>query len=75
METKQNAHPAGKRELIFAFFSAVCALFLTNMTLFGGFNLGFGIAVILSVVCAAGYLLKSGCRKSPYALPFWGCVW
>ena len=72
METNQNTHPAGNRELFFAFFSAVCALFLTNMTLFGGFNLGFGIAVILSVVCTAGYLLRCGCRKSPYALTVLG---
>jgi hypothetical protein len=65
METKQNLHPAGKRELIFFLASLVCALFLTNMTLFGGFHLGFGIGVILSVVCAAGYLLKAAVKRAP----------
>ena len=72
METTQNTHPAGKQELIFAVLTALCALFLVNMTLFGGFNLGFGGAVILSVLCPVGYLLASGCRKNGYALSILG---
>ena len=68
METYQNNHPAGKRELVFFLLCVFCGLFLTNVTLFGGFHLGFAIGVILSVVCAAGYLMKNGRKKSPYAL-------
>ena len=68
METYQNNHPAGKQELVFFLLCVFCGLFLTNVTLFGGFHLGFAIGVILSVVCAAGYLMKNGRKKSPYAL-------
>ena len=72
MEPNQNMHPAGKRELIFFLLSTLCALFLTNTLLFGGCNLGFALAVIVSVVCSAGYLLRSGREKSPYALSVLG---
>ena len=68
MESKQSIHPAGKRELIFFLVSVLCGMFLTNMTLFGGFQLGFAIGVILSVVCVTAYLLKNNSRQSPYAL-------
>ena len=68
MESKENIHPAGKRELVFFLVSVLCGMFLTNMTLFGGFQLGFAIGVILSVVCVTAYLLKNNSRKSPYAL-------
>jgi len=72
MEPNQNMHPAGKRELIFFFLSALCALFLTNTLLFGGCNLGFALAVIVSAGCSAGYLLRSGREKNPYALSVLG---
>ena len=72
METNQNVHPAGKRELIFFLISVICALFLTNVTLFGGCNLGFAIGVTLSILCAAGYLLRNGCKKNLYALSILG---
>lgn len=68
MDTRLAAHPAGRRELVFFAGCGLCALFLVNMTLFGGFQLGFALGVTLSILWSAGYLLAGGCKKDPYAL-------
>ena len=63
----ENAHPAGKRELLFAVACALCSMLLVNATLFGGCNLGFAVAVTVSIVCAAGYLLINGAKPTAYS--------
>lgn len=68
----ENAHPSGKRELVFALFSLLCALLLVNVTLYGGFNLGFAVAAILSILCGGGYLLLGMKKRSGYALAVLG---
>lgn len=61
------AFPTGKREVIFGGLLLLSGFALCNFTLFGGFNLGFSIAVILCVLCACGYLLAAGCRPNGYS--------
>ena len=53
--------PIGPKELLLALFMFICGLLLCNSVLYGGFNLGFAIFAGLSLLCAAGYLLWSGC--------------
>ena len=64
--SQSHSFPAGKKELIFGVLSIICGLFLCNFTLFGGFNLGFAIAVLLIVGCSVGYLKSSGCALNGY---------
>lgn len=52
--------------MIFGFIALLCSLILCNFTLYGGLNLGFGIAVTLYIVCSVGYLLVSGRKLTPY---------
>jgi len=59
--------PTAGRELIFGLVILVTGMLLCNSVLFGGFNLGFAIFSGLSILCAAGYLLLSGCRFSLYS--------
>lgn len=59
--------PTGKRELVFALFSLIGALALCNFTLFGGFNLGFALAISFGVICSSVYLFVSGCRPTLYS--------
>lgn len=61
------AFPAGKKELIFGVLSIICGLFLCNFTLFGGFNLGFAIAVLCIISCSVGYLKSAGCSLDGYS--------
>ena len=65
--TEQPAFPTGKREVIFGGLLLLSCLALCNFTLFGGFNLGFAIAVILCILCSFGYLLAAGCRPNAYS--------
>ena len=59
--------PTESRELFFALGSLISGLLLVNSVYAGGFQLGFAIAAILSIVLATGYLL---CRRkaSGYSL-------
>ena len=49
-------HPAGAKELLFGLGLLICALFLCNCVLFGGFNLGFAIGTVLCLLCSTLYL-------------------
>ena len=64
----ENAHPAGKRELLFILLCALCSMLLVNVTLFGGCNLGFAVASSVSILLAAGYLLLGGAKPTAYSL-------
>ena len=63
-------YPTKKRELIFGLFISLISLLLCNCLIYGGLNLGFGLAVICAVVCTGVYLLSCGCRLTPYS----GCL-
>ena len=58
--------PTESRELFFALGSLISGLLLVNSVYAGGFQLGFAIAAILSIVLAAGYLL---CRRKASGYP------
>lgn len=60
--------PLGKKELLFALGALICGMLLCNFTLFGGWNLGFAIAVCGCLLCAFAYLLSTGCRPDPYSI-------
>ena len=59
--------PVEKKELVFAVLAIFCGLVLSNFILFGGFNLGFAIGVVLCISCLAGYLLWTGRKGSIYS--------
>ena len=58
--------PAGNKELLFGLFAVLLGLFAANMILFGGLNLGFAIASLLSICLSFWYLRSSGCKPTPY---------
>ena len=60
--------PTGGKELIFALLALICGLALCNFVIYGGFELGFAIAMCGYILCAAGYLLASGGRLSIYSV-------
>ena len=64
--------PAGNRELLFGLFAVLLGLFAANMVLFGGFNLGFAIAAVLSICLSWWYLHSSGCKNTPYTAALLG---
>ncbi len=57
---------AGKRELIFCLLSVLTGLGMANFVLYGGFNLGFAMASILSIVSSVWYLHASGHKGDWY---------
>ena len=59
--------PSGRKEYIFALFALIASLLVCNFTLFGDFNLGFGIAVIGYILCGTVYLMVSGHRPTAYS--------
>lgn len=61
-------HFAGGKELVFSLFAMIFSLLLCNFTLFGGFNLGFGIAAFAYILCSGIYLLSVGCRPTFYSI-------
>jgi hypothetical protein len=63
----ENTPAVGRQELIFAICALICGAVLCNFTFFGGFNLGFAIATVLTLGCAVGYLVVRGCRPGFYA--------
>lgn len=66
-EPRNFAFPTGGAELFFGLFALVASMMLCNFTIFGGFNLGFGIAMCASILCAVGYLLAAGGRLNVYS--------
>ena len=59
--------PTGGKELLYGLLSLLCGMMLCNFVIFGGFELGFGIAMCCYILCAAGYLLAAGGRLSLYS--------
>ncbi len=59
--------PTGNKELSFAVMLLITSLLLCNFIIFGGFNLGFAISINLCVLSTVVYLLRSGCRPTPYS--------
>ena len=57
---------AGKRELVFCLLSLPLGLGMANFVLFGGFNLGFAIVSVLSILSSVRYLHASGHRGDWY---------
>ena len=60
--------PTGKRELFFALGCLISGLLLINSLYVGGYQLGFAVGTILSILFGAGYLLCSGHKASGYSL-------
>ena len=58
--------PTGRKELWFAAVMLLCGFALSNFVLFGGFNLGFAVAVFACICASAGYLLASGRKLGAY---------
>ena len=68
----RNPFSTGKKELIFGIGILLCAFALCNFIVWGGFNLGFSVAVSVMILVMAGYLLLSGCKPSLYSLTLLG---
>ena len=47
---------AGRKELIYGLLALLCGLMLCNFVIYGGFALGFAIAMCAYILCAAGQL-------------------
>lgn len=69
-ETPPIPEPAprfsGKRELIFCLITLITGLAMANFVIFGGFNLGFALVSVLSIVSSVWYLHASGHRGDWY---------
>ncbi|MBQ7801760.1 MAG: DUF4173 domain-containing protein [Oscillospiraceae bacterium] len=61
------AFPTGKGELIFGVLTLAFSLLLCNSLLFAGADLGFGVGLIGTMLCACGYLRGRGYRPDRYA--------
>ena len=59
--------PTGSRELAFSLAALICGMLLCNFTVFGGLHLGFAIGLCAYIFCAAGYLMSTGCKPTPYS--------
>lgn len=59
--------PTGRRELAFSLAALICGMLLCNFTLFGGLHLGFALGLWAYIFCAAGYLMSTGCKPTPYS--------
>ena len=64
--------PTGKKELLFGIGAVVCGLALVNCLIFGGANLGFALAVILSICFVTAYLWCAGRKPNGYSLALMG---
>lgn len=62
-----SAFPTSRKELIYGLLALICSLMLCNFVIYGGFQLGFAIAMCAYILCAAGYLLASGAKLSVYS--------
>ena len=61
--SEQKKYPAGKREFRFGLGIILSGLLMANATIYGGFNLGFAVATILSIVFSTVYLLAANREK------------
>lgn len=66
-DAQYTSFSIGPKELILALLMLIVGLLLCNSVIYSGFNLGFAIFAGLSLVCASGYLLWSGCRLTGYS--------
>lgn len=64
---KAFSFPTDGRELVFGLLTLICGMLMCNFVLYGGFGLGFALAMCGYILCAAGYLLASGGRLSLYS--------
>lgn len=64
---KKFTFTTGGRELVFGLLALICGMMMCNFVLFGGFELGFALAMCGYIICAAGYLLSSGGRLGIYS--------
>lgn len=65
--TQEPPFPTGKRELLFGVFAVLFSMMLSNFVLFGGINLGFGLAAVGCVLCSVAYL-RCDCRADGYSI-------
>lgn len=59
--------PTGGKELMYALLALISGLMMCNCVIFGGFELGFAIAMCVYIISAAGYLLAAGGRLNFYS--------
>lgn len=71
-QPERPAFALGKKELLFAAGALVSGLALCNFVIFGGFRLGFAIALVFGIFCSCAYLVCAGCKPSGYALALLG---
>ncbi|MBE6978739.1 MAG: DUF4173 domain-containing protein [Ruminococcaceae bacterium] len=64
----QPCFPAEKREWWMACAAALSGLALANGLIFGGGDLGFALAMMLSIVFASAYLWRSGKKPGAYSV-------
>lgn len=64
---KVVALPTGGKELIYSLLALAFGLMMCNFVIFGGFHLGFSIAMCGYILCAVGYLLACGKRPGVYS--------
>lgn len=67
---RPRGFPTSGKELSFSLAALICGMMLCNFTVYGGFQLGFAIAMSAYILCAAGYLLASGRKLTTYS----GCL-
>ena len=65
--TPAETFTAGGKEWVYGLLALICGMLLCNFVIYGGFQLGFAIAMCAYILCAAGYLLISGAKLSPYS--------
>lgn len=59
--------PTGKRELWLLGISLVVGIAFANCAVYYGFNLGFAVIAVVCIVVSTGYLIRSGCKLTPYS--------
>ena len=65
-ETAPPPPSAGRRELVFCLLSLLSGLGLANFVFYGGFNLGFALVSVLSLLSSVWYLHSTGHRGDWY---------
>lgn len=65
--TPKTPHfPTGNREFWLLGIFLLAGIFFANCALFYGLNLGFALISVISILVSAIYLLRQGCRLTPY---------
>lgn len=65
---KSFLFPTGGKEMIYGLLTLIFGMMMCNCVIFGGFELGFAIAMCGYILCAAAYLLASGGRLRFYSI-------